>query len=1485
MTAATAPVKGRVTVQRNHGTVANVAARHQSLLTHLGLALLAYVPFLLSAPGKVSADTKQYLYLNPGRLLSRAAYLWDPNMGSGTVTHQNIGYLFPMGPYYWLTQHLGVSDWIAQRIWLGSITFAAGAGVLFLLRELDWRGAGATIAALAYMLTPYPLAYTARISAILLPWGALGWMMGLAIRSVRRRDWRSPALFALVTVMVGGTNATSLLFAGMAPVLWIVFAVFVEREATLRQAFGAAMRIFVLVLVTAFWWIAGLSLQGAYGLPVLNFTETVKTVATASSPPEVLRGLGNWFFYGRDGVGPWIEQSVGYSQQVWLLLVSFAIPILVFIAASVTRWRHRAYFVALVLIGMMIAVGPFPYGDPSLLGRLFKAFASGSSAGLALRSTPRAVPLIALGSAVLLGSGVAALWQRRPRAGLVGALLVGLLVVANLPAAWGADYIGENLERPGQIPSYWTDAAQSLDRESHDTRVFEIPGSDFSSYRWGNTVDPITPGLMDRPYVERELIPFGSQASADLLIAFDHRLQEGTDEPASFAPVSRLLSAGDVLLRSDLQYERYRTPRPRTLWAAFQPTPPPGLGTPQAFGPAVPNRAPASLPLIDEIELATPPNAPWPPPVAVFPVKDAQKIIRTANTGTPVLVAGDGEGLVDAAAAGVINGTELIQYSASLRGHQPELRRALQHGAALVVTDTNRRRARRWGTIRENTGYTERAGEKPIKVDPADARLDVFPGAGDDTRSVAEQRGVKSVMATDYGNPVSYTPEDRPANAFDGNTATAWRVGAFGDVTNQKLVIDLGHNVTTDRVNLVQPITKTRDRYITRATLRFDGGSPVTVNLDASSRTAAGQTVTFPSRTFHKVEFQIKDTNTGKRADYVGVSAVGLAELRIGGQRVDELIRMPVDLLRATGAASLNHPLTLVMTRLRANPAEPVRQDEEVALARVFDLPAARAFALSGTARITGLTDDDTIDAVLGVPDAAHGGITARSSGRLPGDVNARAANALDGDPSTYWSPGYNEQRGQSLEYELPQPVTFDHLDLSLVADGRHSVPTRLRIQTAGAPDRVVDVPAIRDSKTPNATVNETVRFAPVTGKTVRIVVDDVRDVKTKDYYSRQRISMPVGIAELGIPGVTMPRPAATLPATCRTDLVTVDGKPLGVHIIGDTATVENGGAMKVEPCDASGVALSQGEHVVRARPGHDTGLDIDRLVLASAAGGAPSTSPLIAAAGTGAGAGARAAPPAVRVTSSGRTSTDLRVKNPGHPFWLVLGQSFNKGWTATLDGKSLGPPQLVDGMSNGWYVTPKGHGDLTVKLRWTPQGRVWIALAVSVLGVLACFAIVLLNPRRRRSRREARAARVPAGSAQPDQPLLHSPFAVNGARPNRVVAGLTAGVVALAGAFIASPIVGVIVGIGAGVAMVRGWRLLPVAAVSALGLMTGYILLQQVRYDYPPTFDWPSHFSRVTELAWFAVLCLAADVVVEVARDRADTAAADTLAEPPPPT
>ena len=123
------------------------------------------------------------------------------------MPHQHIGYLFPMGPYFWLMDQVGVPDWVAQRLWLGTISLAAALGARWLFRMLGTRRRGALAGALVYMLTPYQLAFTARISVLLLAWAGLPWLVGLTIRAVRHGGWRDPALFALVVLTIGSVNA------------------------------------------------------------------------------------------------------------------------------------------------------------------------------------------------------------------------------------------------------------------------------------------------------------------------------------------------------------------------------------------------------------------------------------------------------------------------------------------------------------------------------------------------------------------------------------------------------------------------------------------------------------------------------------------------------------------------------------------------------------------------------------------------------------------------------------------------------------------------------------------------------------------------------------------------------------------------------------------------------------------------------------------------------------------------------------------------------------------------------------------------------------------------------------------------------------------------------------------------------------------------------------------------------------------------------
>src|SRR5579872_4937079 len=204
-----------------------------SLVTHVVLAGLAYIPLLVVRPGVETPDTKTYLYLDPGRFLRQAANMWDPTVGLGTVTHQYIGYLLPMGPFYWFFSALGVPVWVAQRLWLGSMLFAAGAGILYLGKTLGLRAPARLVGALAFMLSPYFLQYSGRISVILLPWAGLPFMVAFCAKAVRQGGWRYPALFALVVALTSGINATAIIYVGVAPVLWLVFAVFVQREATL----------------------------------------------------------------------------------------------------------------------------------------------------------------------------------------------------------------------------------------------------------------------------------------------------------------------------------------------------------------------------------------------------------------------------------------------------------------------------------------------------------------------------------------------------------------------------------------------------------------------------------------------------------------------------------------------------------------------------------------------------------------------------------------------------------------------------------------------------------------------------------------------------------------------------------------------------------------------------------------------------------------------------------------------------------------------------------------------------------------------------------------------------------------------------------------------------------------------------------------------------------------------------------------------------
>jgi len=296
---------------------------------------------------------------------------------------------------------------------------------------------------------------------------------------------------------------------------------------------------------------------------------------------------------------------------------------------------------------------------------------------------------------------------------------------------------------------------------------------------------------------------------------------------------------------------------------------------------------------------------------------------------------------------------------------------------------------------------------------------------------------------------------------------------------------------------------------------------------------------------------------------------------------------------------------------------------------------------------------------------------------------------------------------------------------------------------------------------------------------------------------------------------------------------------------------------------------------VLRAAKGLDTGLDLDRLVLQSSASGAAPTSvqPL--------GASQTPGPP-VQVTRAARTDFDMTVTNPtpGAPFWLVLGQSHNDGWSATADGHDLGAPQLVDGYANGWLIsTPSAT--VKVHLEWKPQRLVWVCLFLSLFGALLCLVLAIRRPRA--------AARDMGDDPLPDAFAWRSFVRFDG---RDVPSTRTALGIAAAAGLLTTVVVGPIAGaLAAPVALgacrrhrARWW--LAVGSPGLLAVAGAYVIARQAHYHPTAAFEWPGELAAVHQTGWLAVAFLlvlvAADWAWERVNRRRRAVAAAAASAPP---
>ena len=1396
--------------------------RHQTAISVSVLALLAYVPALTAAPGRMPSDSKLYVYLNPGRFLADATTTLDPRQFAGWVPHQHIAYLWPTGPWFWLFETLGVPDWVAHRLWIGTLLSVAGLGVRWMTRVLGFAPLAALTAALVYQLSPYVLPYISRTSVLLLPFAGLGWIVGMTVLASLRGRWRYPAAIALVVLTVGAVNATALAMVVPAPVLWLVHAAW-GGTITWRRAAGTALRTGVLCLGVSLWWIVMLVIQGRHGADVLAYSESLESVSFTSTSTEVTRGLGYWLFYVRDAYAATTTASIDHLASGRTILVGYLVLASGVLGLVVGRWQHRRFAALLFGAGIILGVGVHPIDDPSPAMSLLVGDGEGGLA-LALRSSTRAVPVmllgLALGTALLVSSiGTVRVPRVRvsPRVVRLGtAAVIGAAAVVALPALRTGGFVDPALERDQDPPAAWLDAAAALDARPEGFRVLQVPGAEFGAFQWGYTVDQPLPALTERPLVTRDLLPLGSPAAMDLVFALDDRFQTDTIEPDAVAAVSRLLGVDTIWISGDVAYDRFRLARPEvvtdelTSSAAIAA----GLVDPEPYGE--PFVMASAIPMVDNRALGDPRIGVPIAPVTLVDVADPIPTVRVKDD--VVILAGSGDGIVDAAAAGVLDGTEAVLYDASIDRDTP-----IVEPYRYVVTDSNRDRAHHWRSSQDVTGFTESddADSDVLRFESADQRLPVFASTDSDRQTVSIQDGPVTAEASSYGERFAYLPEHRPVMAVDGDPSTAWLVADRAPAVGEFIELTVADAVSVDHVDLLQPPAGAGQRTITEVSIAVDDQVPVTHALDERSRGGDGQRIDLsaPEKGDRGggvlVRITITATTTPTPPIGEAIGGVGFAEIDVGLGATTEYIRPPIDVLGLSESAT---EVDFVLTRLRTEPTDGWRDDPEARLARALEVSAPLTVDPTVTLRLDRRLDDRTLAELLDEPVVA--------STHLVGAPSTRGAAAFDGDPATAWTTRFDTGVGERVTFR----GTGTASELTIAQPGGdHSPITVLRVtDAAGSFD--IDVTSQPDA-------------AIVLPRTIDLTTVDLEIIAIDAHVVRDRrfdepTQLPAGISEVLFDGRSPAvRPVERLTADCSAEHVALDGAALGITFDVPTADALAGEPIDTAVCSGS-IELDTGTHTVVSTPGAESGFDVDRVVLST--GRADPRSPAV-----------DPSEPVVVESSARRGVLDVPPCPDG--CWVILGEGFNDAWSATAEGADLGEPTLIDGNANGWWLAPTT--DVTrVEITWPVQRSLDIAFVLSALAALVCLALVALD-RRRTDDPVAAHVRTPA-----ERPTTRA----------LVVSGLITSVGAAV--FIdwiwALPVVVVWL---LAVAVRRSWATRTIGALGAAIIVgVGVVVMYVVRTEGPfPGAGWPIRFEWLHGWTLFGVVLLVGASLTAAPRER----------------
>ena len=759
-----------------------------------------------SSSGLTSPDTKIDLLVDPGRFLARTLHLWDANAFAGQLPNQAYGYLFPMGPFFWLGHAVGLPSWVVQRLWWSVLLSVAYLGTVSLARRLDigspWTR---VLAGVAFACTPRILTLLGTNSVELLPMCIAPWVVVPLVAGSRGADPRRCGLACgLAVLCMGGVNAAADFAAVLPAVLWLVC----QRPSrdSLRLTAWAVLG----GVLATLWWVVPLLLLGRYSPPFLDFIENANATTSTTSLVEALRGTADWVAY-----------VPGSGNRAGLLLLQQ--PVLIVDTAVVAAvglagiaWRrtpHRLWLVLCLAVG--VAAITFGHG-----GDVGTVAASGERSLLdgvlaPLRNVHKFDVLIRLPVVLGMAHLVARVrWGRTSLDRRVAATIVSVAAVIVLIGA-AAPMVALRLSATGSfraIPEYWNRTANWLAGHQTAGRALLLPSSNFADYRWGRTGDEPLQALARSAWEVRNAIPLTPAAHVRMLDAVEQQVATGRGSPDLATYLARS-GIGYLVVRNDLDYPTTDAPPPAVVHAALAGSP--GLRVAASFGPPT-GAVGDSAAMVDQGLQQTYPA------VQIWSVGGGSPRVEAVSGAPDTVVSG---------------GPESLLPTADSLTSQPTVLAGQSDGAARsgVLADGMRRRE-----INPGGSSAQQSDTLPADDDGVLSRkaLNFFPVQGIEHQSFAQFLGARDVTASssaaDADNATVPDPAAQAYSAFDRDPQTAWRSALGSRPVGQWLQVTFDRARSVGAVQISQPFG-TNDA-ITGVTVTTDNGS---VHSDLSNTATA----------------------------------------------------------------------------------------------------------------------------------------------------------------------------------------------------------------------------------------------------------------------------------------------------------------------------------------------------------------------------------------------------------------------------------------------------------------------------------------------------------------------------------------------------------------------------------------------------------------------------------------------------------------------